>query len=156
MKRQRNEDAPPITRAEVWIEAHKRKDGSIPIDVSSHMERVQDLLCSQEVDSQDIRNDPLTKLCALCNDTYVLHLILPSKVGPTSNLIKVEKVPDSTYDMIDGLDQQIEEIKEVIELPIKHPELFESLGIAQPKKMSFLTFGSILLATLIKLIRREF
>ncbi|XXG85826.1 hypothetical protein AAC387_Pa11g0842 [Persea americana] len=62
MKRQRNEDAPPITRAEVWIEAHKRKDGSIPIDVSSHMERVQDLLCSQEVDSQDIRNDPLTKV----------------------------------------------------------------------------------------------
>lgn len=45
----------------------------------------------------------------------------------------VEKVPDSTYDMIGGLDQQIKEIKEVIELPIKHPELFESLGIAQPK-----------------------
>eukprot|EP00850_Spirogloea_muscicola_P023702 SM000379S14415 [mRNA] locus=s379:11707:13548:- [translate_table: standard] len=35
--------------------------------------------------------------------------------------------------MIGGLDQQIKEIKEVIELPIKHPELFESLGIAQPK-----------------------
>jgi SpoVK/Ycf46/Vps4 family AAA+-type ATPase len=47
--------------------------------------------------------------------------------------MKVEKVPDSTYDMIGGLDQQIKEIKEVIELPIKHPELFESLGIAQPK-----------------------
>lgn len=45
----------------------------------------------------------------------------------------VEKVPDSTYDMIGGLDQQIKEIKEVIELGLKHPELFESLGIAQPK-----------------------
>ena len=32
-----------------------------------------------------------------------------------------------------GLDKQIREIKEVIELPIKHPELFESLGVAQPK-----------------------
>ncbi|KAH9761965.1 AAA domain-containing protein [Citrus sinensis] len=52
---------------------------------------------------------------------------------PLVNLMKVEKVPDSTYDMIGGLDQQIKEIKEVIELPIKHPELFESLGIAQPK-----------------------
>lgn len=29
------------------------------------------------------------------------------------NLMKVEKVPDSTYDMIGGLDQQIKEIKEV-------------------------------------------
>lgn len=27
--------------------------------------------------------------------------------------MKVEKVPDSTYDMIGGLDQQIKEIKEV-------------------------------------------
>ncbi|THG03916.1 hypothetical protein TEA_007926 [Camellia sinensis var. sinensis] len=70
---------------------------------------------------------------ALRNDSYVLHLVLPSKVDPLVNLMKVEKVPDSTYDMIGGLDQQIKEIKEVIELPIKHPELFESLGIAQPK-----------------------
>jgi len=70
---------------------------------------------------------------ALKNDSYTLHKILPSKVDPLVSLMKVEKVPDSTYDMIGGLDQQIKEIKEVIELPIKHPELFESLGIAQPK-----------------------
>ena len=44
----------------------------------------------------------------------------------------VEKVPDSTYEMVGGLDKQIKEIKEVIELPIKHPELFDALGIAQP------------------------
>ncbi|VAI56946.1 unnamed protein product [Triticum turgidum subsp. durum] len=72
---------------------------------------------------------PSTRV-ALRNDSYMLHLVLPSKVDPLVNLMKVEKVPDSTYDMIGGLDQQI---KEVIELPIKHPELFESLGIAQPK-----------------------
>jgi len=47
--------------------------------------------------------------------------------------MKVEKVPDSTYEMVGGLDKQIREIKEVIELPIKHPEIFEALGIAQPK-----------------------
>jgi 26S proteasome regulatory subunit T6 len=55
--------------------------------------------------------------------------ILPSLVDPLVSLMKVEKVPDSTYDMIGGLDQQIKEIKEVIELPIKHPEIFEALGI---------------------------
>jgi len=70
---------------------------------------------------------------ALRNDSYTLHKILPSKVDPLVSLMKVEKVPDSTYDMIGGLDQQIKEIKEVIELPIKHPELFDALGIAQPK-----------------------
>ena len=49
------------------------------------------------------------------------------------SLMMVEKVPDSTYEMVGGLDKQIKEIKEVIELPVKHPELFEALGIAQPK-----------------------
>jgi hypothetical protein len=70
---------------------------------------------------------------ALQASSYMIHKILPSKVDPLVNLMKVEKVPDSTYDMIGGLDQQIKEVKEVIELPIKHPEIFESLGIAQPK-----------------------
>uniref|UniRef100_A0A5S6QQW2 26S proteasome regulatory subunit 8 n=1 Tax=Trichuris muris TaxID=70415 RepID=A0A5S6QQW2_TRIMR len=70
---------------------------------------------------------------ALRADSYVLHKILPSKVDPLVSLMMVEKVPDSTYEMIGGLDKQIKEIKEVIELPVKHPELFEALGIAQPK-----------------------
>jgi 26S proteasome regulatory subunit T6 len=70
---------------------------------------------------------------ALKNDSYALHSVLPSLVDPLVSLMKVEKVPDSTFDMIGGLDQQVKEIKEVVELPIKHPELFEALGIAQPK-----------------------
>ncbi|OLY83679.1 26S protease regulatory subunit 8-like protein [Smittium mucronatum] len=70
---------------------------------------------------------------ALRSDSYVLHKILPSNVDPLVSLMMVEKVPDSTYDMVGGLDNQIKEIKEVIELPVKHPELFEALGIAQPK-----------------------
>merc|ERR1712227_766197 len=64
------------------------------------------------------------------SDSYVLHKILPNKVDPLVSLTMVEKVPDSTYEMIGGLEKQI---KEVIELPVKHPELFEALGIAQPK-----------------------
>jgi len=70
---------------------------------------------------------------ALKQDSYILHKILKSKVDPLISLMKVEKVPDSNYDMIGGCDSQIKEIKEVIELPIKHPEIFESLGISQPK-----------------------
>jgi 26S proteasome regulatory subunit T6 len=62
-----------------------------------------------------------------------LHSILPTKQDPLVALMMVEKVPDSTYEMVGGLDQQIKEIKEVIELPVKHPELFDALGIAQPK-----------------------
>ena len=64
---------------------------------------------------------------------HQLLKVLPSMVDPLVSLMKVEKVPDSTFDMIGGLDEQITAIKEVIELPIKHPELFEALGIPQPK-----------------------
>lgn len=76
---------------------------------------------------------------ALRADTSDIHRILPTKVDPIVSLMMVEKVPDSTYGMIGGLDEQIKEIREVIELPIKHPELFENLGISQPKGV--LLFG---------------
>lgn len=69
----------------------------------------------------------------LRSDSYMLHKVLENKADPLVSLMMVEKVPDSTYDMVGGLTKQIKEIKEVIELPVKHPELFESLGIAQPK-----------------------
>ncbi|GAB0199372.1 26S proteasome regulatory subunit 8 [Grus japonensis] len=49
---------------------------------------------------------------ALRNDSYTLHKILPNKVDPLVSLMMVEKVPDSTYEMIGGLDKQIKEIKE--------------------------------------------
>jgi len=84
----------------------------------------------KDIDIKDLK--PNTRV-ALRNDSYTLHKILPTKVDPLVSLMKVEAVPDSTYDMIGGLDKQVMEIKEVIELPIKHPELFESLGVAQPK-----------------------
>lgn len=75
---------------------------------------------------------PTTRV-ALRSDSYQIHRILPNKVDPLVSLMMVEKVPDSTYEMVGGLERQIKEIKEVIELPVKHPELFDSLGIAQPK-----------------------
>ena len=66
-------------------------------------------------------------------DKMKINRILPSRVDPLVSLMRVEKVPDSTYDSVGGLDEQIKEIREVIELPIKHPEVFEALGISQPK-----------------------
>ncbi|CAM9248519.1 unnamed protein product, partial [Ectocarpus fasciculatus] len=84
-------------------------------------------------DDIDINKCTPNTRVALKSDSFTLHKILPTRVDPLVSLMKVEKVPDSTYDMVGGLKNQIQEIKEVIELPIKHPELFESLGVAQPK-----------------------
>ncbi|KAK5128251.1 26S protease regulatory subunit 8 [Meristemomyces frigidus] len=84
-------------------------------------------------DTIDISKLTAGKRVTLLSDSYKLSSLLPSSVDPLVSLMMVEKVPDSTYDMIGGLDEQIKQIKEVIELGLKHPELFESLGIAQPK-----------------------
>ncbi|BFZ61349.1 26S proteasome regulatory subunit 8 [Saitoella coloradoensis] len=81
----------------------------------------------------DVKTLLPTQRVSLRSDNYQLQKVLPKKVDPLVSLMMVEKVPDSTYDMVGGLEKQIKEIKEVIELPVKHPELFESLGIAQPK-----------------------
>ncbi len=86
---------------------------------------------------------------ALKNDSYTLHKILPNKVDPLVSLMMVEKVPDSTYEMVGGLDKQIKEIKEVIELPVKHPELFDALGISQPKVCLRYFLSSIIFSFLI-------
>mmetsp|Transcript_4220 Transcript_4220/g.8353 ORF Transcript_4220/g.8353 Transcript_4220/m.8353 type:complete len:400 (-) Transcript_4220:524-1723(-) len=85
---------------------------------------------AKDIDINDVKPN---QRVALRSDSYQLHKILPTKVDPLVSLMKVEKVPDSTYDQVGGLSKQIKEVKEVIELPIKHPELFESLGISQPK-----------------------
>ena len=87
-----------------------------------------------EIDKDIDINDVKPNLrVALKNENYALHKILPNSVDPLVSLMRVEKAPDSTYDQIGGLERQVKEIKEVVELPIKHPELFDSLGVAQPK-----------------------
>lgn len=44
-----------------------------------------------------------------------------------------ERVPQVTYEDIGGLGEEISKVREMIELPLKHPELFEKLGIEPPK-----------------------
>ena len=47
--------------------------------------------------------------------------------------VQVEKAPQESYADVGGLEQQIMEIKEAVELPLTHPELYEDIGIKPPK-----------------------
>ncbi len=44
-----------------------------------------------------------------------------------------EDTPNVTYEDIGGLDRELEQVREMIELPMRHPELFQRLGIEPPK-----------------------
>lgn len=59
--------------------------------------------------------------------------LLQDEVDPMVSVMKVEKAPLESYADIGGLDAQIQEIKEAVELPLTHPELYEDIGIKPPK-----------------------
>lgn len=62
----------------------------------------------------------------------IIRKILSNKKFDVEKFVIIEK-PDMTWDRIGGLKQQEREIKEVIELPLKNPKLFEKIGIEPPK-----------------------
>ncbi|MEM4336035.1 MAG: CDC48 family AAA ATPase [Candidatus Anstonellales archaeon] len=57
-----------------------------------------------------------------------------TKLSIKPEIVKeLENVPTVTYDDIGGLKDAIAKIREMVELPLRHPELFERLGIEPPK-----------------------
>ena len=62
------------------------------------------------------------------------------KIAPTTDItIMSEPVPEletssiTTYEDIGGLEEEIRRIREMVELPLRHPEIFQRLGIDPPK-----------------------
>jgi 26S proteasome regulatory subunit T1 len=64
---------------------------------------------------------------------YAIQIPLPPKIDPTVSLMEVEDKPDVTYDDVGGSKKALEQLREVVEIPILHPERFVTLGIDPPK-----------------------
>jgi len=64
---------------------------------------------------------------------YSIQIPLPPKIDPTVSLMTVEDKPDVTYDDVGGAKDAMEKLREVLELPLLHPERFVTLGIDPPK-----------------------
>ena len=54
-------------------------------------------------------------------------------VSPKSVNVDEETIPEVTYEDIGGLTEEIKKIREMVELPLKHPEVFDRLGVEPPK-----------------------
>ncbi len=46
---------------------------------------------------------------------------------------EIAKAPMVSYEDIGGLDEELEKVREMVELPLRHPELFDKVGIEAPK-----------------------
>jgi len=59
--------------------------------------------------------------------------VLPRFEDPQVRVFEVIEKPDVTYNDIGGLNEQIEELREVVELPLKNPQIFKVMGVEPPK-----------------------
>jgi len=64
---------------------------------------------------------------------FAIQIPLPSKIDAAVSLMQVDEKPDTTYCDIGGCDDTIKRLREVVELPLLHPERFIRLGIDPPK-----------------------
>ncbi|KAL7713077.1 26S protease regulatory subunit [Entamoeba marina] len=70
---------------------------------------------------------------ALDMATNTIMRVLPREVHPMVHAMAVESPGNVAYSEIGGLRNQMREIREVIELPMTNPELFERVGVKAPK-----------------------
>lgn len=59
--------------------------------------------------------------------------VLTDDADPLVSVMKLDKAPTESYADIGGLEQQIQEVREAVELPLLHPELYEEMGVKPPK-----------------------
>jgi 26S proteasome regulatory subunit T2 len=59
--------------------------------------------------------------------------VLTDDADPLVSVMKLDKAPTESYADIGGLEQQIQEVREAVERPLLHPELYEEMGIKPPK-----------------------
>ncbi len=70
---------------------------------------------------------------ALNNRGSEIVEVLGFREDPFVTAMKLVEKPNTRYSDIGGLEEQIREIREVVELPLKNPDLFRRLGIEPPK-----------------------
>lgn len=78
------------------------------------------------------------------NCSVLLHAKALSVVGVLAgredsavSVMRVDKAPAESYADVGGLEEQVREVREAVELPLSHPELYDDMGISPPKGVIF-------------------
>ena len=86
--------------------------------------------------SRKVKNENLAPgmRVALNQRTFAIMEVLPTKIDPfVKGMEVIDSIPDISYSDVGGLEDQLREVRETVELPLKKPELFEKIGIEPPK-----------------------
>ena len=86
--------------------------------------------------SRKVKNEKLTPgmRVALNQRTFAIMEVLPMKLDPfVKGMEVIDSIPDISYEDVGGLEEQLQEVRETVELPLKRPDLFKKVGIEPPK-----------------------
>ena len=61
----------------------------------------------------------------------IIH-ILDEETDLRAQAMQIDECPTVTYDDIGGLDDQIQQIREAVEIPLENPEIFKTVGVEPP------------------------
>ena len=66
------------------------------------------------------------------NDSFMVQRVLDTETDARAQAMAIDRSPDVTYEDIGGIDDQVREMREAVEAPLRDPALFESVGIDPP------------------------
>ena len=66
------------------------------------------------------------------NDPVLITESTTITLNPKAVEVSEEKVLEVTYEDVGGIEEEVTKVREMVELPLKHPEIFEKLGIQPP------------------------
>jgi len=67
------------------------------------------------------------------NNSLTIVRVLDRSVDVRAKIMELVEAPDLSYDQVGGLDSQIQEIRETVELPLTNPVIFQDIGIEPPR-----------------------
>ncbi len=116
-------------------------DGEYPKEIREYAEEIKEQLINTPVVHGDIVNTYIPYGYQYLAVPFVVAKVKPAGAVIITDRTKVRisdkpvqaHVSDVTYEDIGGLKREIELIREMVELPLKHPEVFKRLGIEPPK-----------------------
>ena len=67
------------------------------------------------------------------NNSLTIVRVLDRSVDIRAKIMELVEAPDLSYDQVGGLESQIQEIRETVELPLTNPAIFQDIGIEPPR-----------------------
>ncbi|MEO5612637.1 MAG: CDC48 family AAA ATPase [Sphingomicrobium sp.] len=114
----------PLTEGDiVATQGHQRIDASLP-------EEVRKMLSAPAFAMQEVRLAVVTTV-----PKGIVHIDAKTQIELLPEYTKVDgqRRADVTYDDLGGMKDTIDALREMVELPLRHPEIFQRLGVDPPK-----------------------